>query len=100
MKYYHATDFDNYKSILKHGIRIGVDHLVYLCTSAFDALKFAAVHMVEKALVIEVELDEKDVIETFDHSESFFQCKCYGYNKNIAYDKMINFTVYNLSGEA
>lgn len=33
--------------------------------------------------VIEIELDENEVAESYDHSEAFFKCKAYMHNGDI-----------------
>ena len=82
--YYHATSYSNLSSIISEGLKVGTDHIIYLCERATDSLKFAYVHGVKNCLVCEVKLDEKDVKETFDHSQEFFKCKCFGYDKTIS----------------
>ncbi len=77
--YYHATELSNLNSIVCSGLELrNMEKLVYLCEKPEDCLKFALVHGVRgEVLVLTVELDEADVIETFDHSEAFFKCRCW-----------------------
>ena len=93
-KYYHATDYKNLDSIMNEGLRLSCDGVVYLCKKPEDCLKFAVVHCVRQILVIEVEIDDKDVVETFDHSEAFFKCRCYGSTKAIPVKNFTNMKVY------
>ena len=82
MKYYHATSNSNFHSILDAGeIKPGYDGIVYLADSAENAIKFIALRCFTETInIFEIDgLDESKVEETFDHSESFFQCKAYGY---------------------
>jgi len=88
-KFYHATSFDNLGSILSKGLVPGCDGIIYLAETREDALKFVVLRYAnEEILTIEVELDEKEVEETFDHSYSFFKCKSFGYPKVIPIDEI------------
>lgn len=81
--YYHATRYENLVSILNEGIRPSADGLVYMCTKEKDAIKFPAVLGVRDILVLEIKIPkslEKLVSETFDHSETFYKCRAYGYS--------------------
>ena len=82
--YYHATPFENLNSIFKKGITRGIDGVVYLAETSEDAVKFIAIRGHKKILVIEVEVEDDMVEESFDHSESFFKCKAYYYPNNIS----------------
>lgn len=82
-KYYHATQPANLSSILQNGIKKGFDGVVYLAETPEDAAKFLAIRLFKDILVFEVELDDKDVCESFDHSYSFFQCRAFTYNSSI-----------------
>ncbi len=93
-KYYHATPYENLPSILENGIMPGFEGIVYLCETATDSLKFVAIRGCQDILVIEVELNEDDVIETFDHSEAFFKCKAFGYQETIQVSQMTKYTRY------
>ena len=88
MKYYHATGCTNAISIVQDGvIRTGCDGVVYLADSMGNALKFTRVRTLHEDIVVfEIDIPEtelKFVKETFDHSYEFFQCKAFGYSKNI-----------------
>lgn len=88
MKYYHATGCTNAISIVQDGvIRTGCDGIVYLADSLKHALRFVAIRTFEEPVIvfeIDVPKEETELVEeTFDHSYSFFQCKSYGYPKNI-----------------
>lgn len=84
MKFYHATLKENMKKIIdEQRIRQSWDGVVYLCKQAVDSCKFLAVRGVREMSVIEIELNESDVEESFDHSESFFKCKAYMYYGDI-----------------
>lgn len=89
--YYHATPFENLESIMvkDQEIHRGCDGVVYLAEKPNDALKFLVIRGYTKILVIGVALEENEVEESFDHSEAFFKCKAYMYNKDI---KLDNFT--------
>lgn len=88
MKYYHATAYSKAKSICHDKeIRTGFEGIVYLADSFDNALKFAYVRIWgEPIILFEIEIPEDEaklVEETFDHNPDFFQCKSYGYPKNI-----------------
>ena len=87
-KFYHATPYDNLWSILCHGIRRGHDGAVYLAETREAALKFICIRCYEPILVIEVELDEDQVQESFDHSYAFFKEKAFIYLDNITPDQL------------
>jgi RNA:NAD 2'-phosphotransferase (TPT1/KptA family) len=82
MIYYHATNHKNLKSILAEGIKPSADGLVYLTDNMDNALKFMVLRPYEKIVVIEIkteELDEAKIKESFDHSQTFFKCRAWGY---------------------
>ena len=85
MKFYHATNFSNISSIIDEGLVPGADGIIYLADSFVNAVKFVILRGYKRILVCEVELDESQVEETFDHSSTFFQCKSYGYDKVIPF---------------
>lgn len=93
-KYYHATPFKNLYSILEEGLKVGYDGITYLAETPQDALKFICLRCFDDILVIEVELDETKVQETFDHSYAFFKCRAYGYNELITVTQMTDFVKY------
>lgn len=96
MKFYHATKFENLASIFDEGLKVGYDKVIYLCDNPKDCLKFMIVRGIKEVLVCEVELDEKEVKESFDHSIEFFQCRAHTYDKNIELNKISDFKKYNL----
>lgn len=83
MKFYHATTPENAISIMWDGVIKSRYGEVFLCKKPSDACKFLAIRGCSKVIVIEVELPEDAVIESYDHSESFFQCKAYIHNGDI-----------------
>lgn len=85
MKFYHATNFSNISSIIDEGLVPGADGIIYLADSFENAVKFVILRGYKRILVCEVDLDESQVEETFDHSPAFFQCKSYGYDKVIPF---------------
>ena len=98
MKYYHATDFKNLVSILDEGLNTGCDGVIYLTKDPKEAIRFVVLRGVKKALVCEVEVDENNVIETFDHSELFYKCRAYGHKGKITVDQItdyIEYLIYN-----
>jgi RNA:NAD 2'-phosphotransferase (TPT1/KptA family) len=85
---YHATDYNNLEGILTQGIYTGIDGIVYLADSPDNAAKFVAVRLIKHIIVLKVRVPEETMIETFDHSESFFRCKSYGCTRNITIDEI------------
>lgn len=78
MKFYHAAHKETMKKIVGEGtLRRSWDGAVYLCKNPLDACKFLIIRGILQMSVIEVELDKKEVEESHDHSEAFFQCKAY-----------------------
>ena len=90
MKYYHATDIKNMISITLEGIKTEIDGCVYLTKTKEDAVKFIAIRTNNDIIVFEVELNENNVKESYDHNEKFFKCKAYYYDKDITPDKITN----------
>lgn len=88
--YYHATPFENIGPIFDKGILKGVDGVVYLAEKPEEAARFVAIRGCKKILVIEVELEDYLVEESFDHSEKFFKCKAYQYPFDISIDDFGN----------
>lgn len=84
MKFYHATTTENMEQITATGIiRKSWDGVVYLCTDPIDACKFLIIRGLRKMFVIETELNEEEVKESFDHSQEFFRCRAYIHEGDI-----------------
>lgn len=84
--FWHATYYENLASILDNGLVPGIDGLVYMCETEYDAAKFLYVRQCKNILTMEIKIykkDESKIIETFDHNERFFKCKAFGYKGNI-----------------
>ena len=96
MKYYHGTSLSNLLKIIDDGkIKTSMEGIVYLAETQEDAFKFVALrYMAETIAVIELELDESKIEETFDHSPVFFKAKAYGYPEDISTDCATNFWKY------
>lgn len=85
-KMYHATKYSNLYSIMDQGLKPGIDGIVYLAETREDALKFICIRVFnEPILVLEVEVDEADIQETFDHSYRFFKARAWGCPKRIPF---------------
>lgn len=81
--YYHSTSRYNYFGILQDGkINPSSEGVVFCCTTPEDCLKFAAIRALSNdnsTVVLKINVpDEARVEETFDHSEGFFKCRCFG----------------------
>lgn len=94
--YYHATPYENLISILNNGIKKGIDGVVYLTKNRDEAMRFLLIRGCKDILTIEVLVDNERVVETFDHSQSFFKCRAFGYEDDIKPDGLINFYRYKL----
>ena len=72
-KYYHGTSYSNLLKIIEDGkIKTSIEGLVYLAKTKEEAFRFVALrYMTEDIAVIELELNESKIIETFDHSQKF-----------------------------
>lgn len=87
-KFYHATPYTNLGSILCDGLKRGTDKVVYLAETREAALKFICVRCFDPILVIEVDLDESKVKESFDHSYNFFKERTFTYPDDIQVDQL------------
>ncbi len=100
MRYmWHATPFENLISIMENGIEPGPDGLVYMCEQQQDAAKFVRIRGCRHILVVKIKIlkkDEDKVHETYDHSESFFKCKAFGYKGHIDTSKIVDYRQYKL----
>lgn len=84
MKFYHATSPENMQKIIDDGkIKHSFGGEVFLCRKPLDACKFLVLRGLRHVSVIEVELNKKDVQESYDHAESFFKCKAYVHSGDI-----------------
>ena len=96
MKYYHAAPKETMIKIVGDGvIKKSWDGMVYLCKEAVDSCKFLIIRGMKEMSVIEVELEESEVVESYDHSEAFFGCKSYMYNGDIALSGKENIWYYS-----
>ena len=78
MRFYHAAPKETMMKIYVEGVlKKSWDGVVYMCKDQIDACKFLVIRGMRQMSVIELELDEKEVEESHDHSEAFFKCKAY-----------------------
>lgn len=78
MRFYHAAPKETMMKIYAEGVlKKSWDGVVYMCKDSIDACKFLVIRGMRQMSVIELELDEKEVEESHDHSETFFKCKAY-----------------------
>ena len=82
-KYYHASSYDNCCSILDKGIKTDRFGEIFLCKKPEEAARFLVVRGIKDIVAFEIELDDSEVKESFDHSEAFFKCKAYICNRDI-----------------
>lgn len=99
MTLYHATDYNNLVSILDKGIKPGCDGVVYCCLTVKDCMKFLYFRrdFVKSVVIFELEIDDtENIVETFDHSEAFFKCKCYGVTRVVHTSEIRNMKLIDL----
>lgn len=84
MKLYHATTNENMEKIVGDGVlRTSCDGMVYLCKQPKDACKFLLIRGLKRMCVLEVNVEDKKISESYDHSEAFFGCKAYMHDGEI-----------------
>lgn len=103
--YYHSTSQNNFYGILSdEKINPSPEGIVYCCATPEDCLKFAAVRALgnnNRTVVLKIDVpDEAEVEETFDHSETFFKCRCFGIVGEVPLDwiDLDNSHVYKIGG--
>lgn len=84
-KYYHGTSYSNLLKIIEdEKIKTSIEGIVYLAKTKEEAFRFVALrYMTEDIAVIELELNESNIIETFDHNQKIFKAKAFGYKGEI-----------------
>lgn len=84
-KYYHGTSYSNLLKIIEDGkIKTSMEGIVYLAKTKEEAFRFVAIrYMTEDIAVIELELDDSKIMETFDHNQKFFKARAFGYEGEI-----------------
>ena len=69
MRFYHAAPKETMMKIYAEGVlKKSWDGVVYMCKDPIDACKFLVIRGMRQMSVIELELDEKEVEESHDHS--------------------------------
>lgn len=102
-KYYHACTPETWEKIQDSGcVRKSWDGCVYLCTAPEEAARFIALRLLGSAdktiIVLEFDnLDESKIEEVFDHNESFWKCRCWGYLDDIPLWELDNVWEYEAS---
>lgn len=95
-RYFHATTHENAEKIMQDGvIRKGMDGGVYICKDAKEAVKFTVIRGHKTGIIFEVELEDRKVFESHDHSEAFFGCKAYLYMDDIPTAKVVKTSRYS-----
>ena len=95
--YFHATPYENLLSIVDNGIKTGCDRVIYVADNPTSAAMFLAVRGCKDILVVEVKLPSSKLVESFDHSEAFFRCRAFTYDKPISTKHIKNYTRYDLT---
>lgn len=95
-RYFHATTLENAEKIMQDGvIRKSYDGGVYIYKDAKEAAKFTVIRGHETGIIFEVELEDRKVFESHDHSEAFFGCKAYLYMDDIPTAKVVKISRYS-----
>lgn len=74
----------------------GIDGCIYICERPDDAAKFVAIRGHEVIDVIELNLPEDKVIESYDHSIQFFGCRAFMYRGNVRLERNVTITEYSV----
>lgn len=85
--------------MLEKGILPGPDGLIYLCTDPTDSAKFLYIRGHRDIIVYEVKVPKKlsdTIIETFDHSPTFFQCRAFASTVPIPVERLGKLTRYQI----
>lgn len=96
MVLYHATDYQNLDSILSEGLRTGHDSLVYFCERPDYAARFVYIRGIQHILVIEVDIPDEQIQESFDHNPNFFGCRAFTVARPIKVGEFRNLSHYDL----
>lgn len=95
-RYFHATTHENAKKIMQDGvIRKGLEGGVYICKKPLEAARFVAIRGNDTGTILEVELEERKIVEAHDHNEAFFGCKAYMYMDDIPTAKIVKISRYS-----
>ena len=94
-KYYHATPAENLDSILENGL-VSESGFIYLTEKFEECIPFIALRGVNEILVVELEVPEENVGESFDHSQKFFQCRAFVYKGSIPLGNLIDFKMVQI----
>lgn len=84
--YYHATTIDNLISILENDLKAGNQGCVFMTEKEEEAVRFLILRASNDIVTFKIKVYKKDydkVQETFDHSQSFFKCRAFGYFGDI-----------------
>ena len=96
-KYYHAATPETMEKIVSDGVvKKGIDGCIYICERPDDAAKFVAIRGHEVIDVIELNLPEDKVIESYDHSIQFFGCRAFMYRGDVRLKRNVTITEYSV----
>jgi len=101
-KYYHACKPSTWDKICDSGyVKKSWDGCVYLCTAPDDAARFVALRLLgtDENVIYVLEFDYLDdglIEEVFDHNESFWKCRCWGYFDDIPTSEISNVYEYTM----
>lgn len=100
MKYlYHATDSANKENILKEGIKPNTfERAVFLADNEESAVAFLRIRLVSDITVFKIRYTNnqyRKLVESFDHSQTFFHCRAFMDRQTIEPSRFENVTDYN-----
>ena len=61
---------------------------MYLCEDPGEAVRFTFLRGIKKNVVFGVMLDDKEVVESFDHNYDFFKCRAFAIDRKILADEL------------
>lgn len=95
--FYHATSKENMVGILCNGLKAGNQGCVFMTEREDEAVRFLLLRQIPEIVTIKIKVYKKDydkVHETFDHSQSFFCCRAFGYYGDISAENISASRIY------
>lgn len=84
--FYHATSKENMDNILCNGLKAGNQGCVFMTEKEEESVRFLALRLIPEIVTFKIKVYKNNydkVQETFDHSQSFFGCRAFGYFGDI-----------------
>ena len=80
---WHATDYQNIPNIMAKGIIPNRYNEVFFADNCASAMMFVAMRGHTHIVALPVEFKPAEVKESFDHSQEFYRCRAYTFNKLV-----------------